>query len=78
MKKRSQIAEKYKWNLEDIYSDEKELLSDINDLKRYPEILASYKGKLKKANKCYEFFQLCTEITQKCEKVDVYISLKLS
>jgi len=78
MKKRNQIQEKYKWNLADIYSDEDLLLKDIEDLKLYPEKLSSYKGKLKKVNKCLEFFKLGTEIAKLNERIGVYILLKLS
>lgn len=78
MKKRSQIEQKYKWNLSDIYADERELKEDIAKLAKYPEIVASYKGKLKNINKCFEYFELCTEIGKISDKVEVYISLKLS
>ena len=50
MKKRSQIAEKYKWNLKDIFEDEDELLKSIEKIEKYPAILSAYKGKLKKIN----------------------------
>ena len=49
MKKRSQIEQKYKWNLSDIYADERELKEDIAKLAKYPEIVASYKD-----NNCKE------------------------
>lgn len=32
MKKRSQIAEKYKWNLKDIYESDEDLQNDIDKL----------------------------------------------
>jgi len=78
MKKRNQIEEKYKWNLNDIFESEELLMSSIENLKTYPERLASYKGKLKKVNKCLEFFELSTEVSKEIEKVEIYISLKLS
>lgn len=78
MKKRSQIEEKYKWDLSQIYNNEDELLQDIDKLKLYPEKLANYKGKLKKVNKCLEFFQLSTECSRLNEKISVYLLLKLS
>ena len=78
MKKRSQIAEKYKWNLKDIYDSENILMQDIEKLKEYPQKLSQYKGKLKKSNKCLEFFELSTECSQLIEKIEIYISLKLS
>lgn len=78
MKKRNQIAEKYKWRLEDIYDDEGELLADIEELKKYPDIVAGYKGKLKKVNKCLEFFELSIEISKLSEKIGVYIGLRLA
>lgn len=78
MKKRSQIDKKYKWNLDDIYSSEELLLEDIEKLKKYPSLLGSYKGKLKKVNKCLDFFELSTEVSKLIEKIEIYISLKLS
>ena len=71
MKKRNQIEDKYKWNLQDIYRDDESLEKDIEKLKTYPEIVASYKGKLKKPNKCLEFMQLSTEISKIDEKISV-------
>ena len=78
MKKRSQIAEKYKWNLKDIYEDDKYLLEDIEKLRLYPEILQKYKGKLKKAKVCLEYFKLCTEVSMLGEKIGVYLGLRLA
>ncbi|MBE5736160.1 MAG: oligoendopeptidase F [Clostridiales bacterium] len=78
MKKRSQIAEKYKWDLSPIYSSCEELLQDVEKLKSYPEKLASYKGKLKKPALCLEFFKLGTEVSKLDEKISVYLLLKLS
>lgn len=78
MKKRSQIAEKYKWNLGDIYSSEEEFERDIETLKTYPKKLGEFKGKLGKKDRCLEFFKLNTEISKLNEKIGVYIGLKLS
>lgn len=78
MKKRSQIKDKYKWNLDDIYSSVDELKSDMELLRSYPEKLASYKGKLGKKDKCLEYFKLNTELGKISEKVGVYVGLKLA
>ena len=78
MKKRSEIEDKYKWNLSDIYENDDLLQSDIEKLKTYPSKLASYKGKLKKVNKCLEFFELETEVSKISEKIGVYLLLRLS
>lgn len=78
MKKRNQIEEKYTWRLEDIYPTDEELLADIETLKTYPERVSSYKGKLKKVGKCLDFFNLSVEISKLCEKIGVYIALRLS
>lgn len=78
MKKRSQIADKYKWNLQDIYQSDDELLQDIELMKTYPEKLSKYKGKLKKVNMCLEFFKLGTEVSMLGEKIGVYLGLRLA
>lgn len=78
MKKRNQIEEKFKWKLEDIYPNENLLMADIETLKTYPNKVAGFKGKLKKVNRCLEFFELQTEISKLSEKIGVYIALKLA
>lgn len=76
MKKRSQIEEKYKWRLEDIYASEDELLRDIETLKSYEDKFKSYRGKLKKPNKCLEFFLLQTECSKLSDKIYSYVGLR--
>lgn len=78
MKKRSQIEEKYKWNLKHIYESDELLLEDIEKLKTYADKIASYKGKLGNPTKCLEFFVLGTECGKLDEKISVYLLLRLS
>lgn len=78
MKQRSQIEDKYKWNLQDIYSSDELMLKDIEMLKTYPEKISSFKGKLRKAKNLLKFFELQTEISMLSEKIGVYIALKLA
>ena len=78
MKKRNQIDDKYKWDLTHIYSNEDELMADIETLKNSVDKFASYKGLLHKPNKCLEFFEYGTEVGKIDEKISVYLLLKLS
>ena len=78
MKKRSQINDKYKWDLTHIYDNEDKLMADIEVLKTAADKVASYKGKLHKPNTCLEFFKYGTEIGKIEERVSVYLLLKLS
>ena len=78
MKKRNQIADKYKWNLDDIYPSIDELKADMEILKSYPEQLGKYKGQLGKKDKCLEYLRLNTEMGKISEKVGVYVGLKLA
>ncbi len=78
MKKRNQIAEKYKWDLTHIYDNEDKLMADIELLKGAAEVISSYKGKLHKPDKCLEFFKYGTEMGKVDERVSVYLLLKLS
>ena len=78
MKKRNQIDNKYKWNLNDIYENDSKLKADIESLKVYPDKLAMYKGKLKNVKKCLEFFKLSTEVSKLVEKIQVYLGLRLA
>ncbi len=78
MKKRNQIADKYKWNLDDIYPSLDDLKADMEILKSYPEQLGKYKGQLGKKDKCLEYLRLNTEMGKVSEKVGVYVGLKLA
>lgn len=78
MKKRNQIPEQYKWNLDDIYPSIDELKADMERLKTFPEQFEKYKGKLGKKDKCLEYLRLNTEVGKISEKVGVYVGLKLA
>lgn len=78
MKKRNQIAEKYKWNLDDIYPSIDALKEDMDRLKEFPAQLEKYKGNLGKKDKCLEYLRLNTEMGKISEKVGVYVGLKLA
>jgi len=78
MKKRNQIPDEYKWNLDDIYPSIEELKADMEKLKACPAQFSAYKGKLGKKEKCLEYFRLNTEVGKISEKVGVYVGLKLA
>ena len=46
LKQRSEIDDKYKWDLESMYADEKEWESDLAACGKTAEELAGYKGKI--------------------------------
>ena len=78
MKKRNQIAEKYKWNLDDIYASIDDLKADMERLKAFPVQVEKDRGKLGKKDKCLEYLRLNTEMGKISEKVGVYVGLKLA
>ena len=78
MKKRNQIQDQYKWKTSDIYSNEDDLLKDIDYIKSHIEIIASYKGKLNNKNTILEFFDMEEKLDMIGEKVGAYLYLKHS
>lgn len=78
MKNRKEIDEKYKWNLNDIYSSESHLVDDLKIIKEKAKELKGFKGKLADKEKCLQFFKLSKSISLVFYKVSSYAFLKHS
>ena len=78
MKKRNQIPDKYKWKTSDIYSNEEDLLKDIDLISSHIEVIESYKGKLNSKKTILEFFDMEEKLDMVGEKVGSYLYLKHS
>ncbi|WAM37329.1 oligoendopeptidase F [Caldicellulosiruptor acetigenus] len=77
VKKRSEIPDKYKWNLEDIYSSPEKWNEDLNKvLNYYIPKFQNYKGKLSDKNKLLECLKLRDEMMRIADKVYVYAHMK--
>ena len=62
MKKRSAIAEKYKWDTSHIYQTEDDFNKDLDFLKSQVEVLKSYKGKLNNKKDILSYFELSSKL----------------
>ncbi|MBP3463896.1 MAG: oligoendopeptidase F [Clostridia bacterium] len=76
--KRSEIEEKYKWDLSTIYKAENEFQRDFQDVKdNFPKI-EQYKGKFLESSKIFiEFMELLEKINRKLEKMYTYTHLAI-
>ena len=77
VKSRDEIDKKYKWDIEDMYSDDKAWQNDIDTSLKLSEKLLSYKGNLGKDSKTFlNALKLRDEIWLKIEKAFVYARMK--
>ena len=67
-KKRSEIKDEYKWDLDSMYANKESYLKDVNKAKELISLLENYKGKITKDSKTlYEFLK-------KEEELDVILT----
>lgn len=75
-KLRSEIEDKYKWDLTKIYKDEKEWQKDFDDAKEEILKATSYKDSfLINGKKLYEYLKYDEEVSRKLEKIYYYAHL---
>ena len=71
--KRSEVPEKYKWALEDIYESDEKWAEDLEKLKTFPDKFASFKGRLCKDPKALlEFEKLNDELSVLADSLGNY------
>lgn len=70
--KRSEIPEKYKWNLGDIFASPADWESSFARISKDYKRLAEYKGKLSNRNTLLEFLKLSDEFDKVIEKLYCY------
>lgn len=73
MKKRSQIEEKYKWNVKDLYEDDKAWESDFEKAKKGLLKIEAYQGKLTNPNNLKPFYKTYEEVNILLSKLDMYL-----
>ncbi len=74
-KNRSEVPEKYKWNLTDFFKDEKDFNNHFKIAKEKIERLKPYKGCTKDSQKLYEFLTQEMETMSQVENLYVYAYL---
>ena len=76
MKKRSQIKDKYKWNLDDLASSDDKALQDLKEIEKFVDTIPSYKGKLGNKSILLKYLSECTENNKQLEIIGCYFHLK--
>ena len=78
-KLRSEIEEKYKWDLSSIYKNENDIKKDIETVKELTEKLLNYENKkITTGEDLYEVLSLDFKIDEIIGKLSLYSSLKVS
>lgn len=73
---RKNVPDNFKWNLKDLYKNEKEWLKDLNEVKNMITKIDEYKKEwTKSADNMYKLLNLITKIDMKLTKTYVYPSL---
>lgn len=72
---RSEVPEKYKWNLTDFFKDEKDFNKTLEIVKENTTKLSTYQGCTKNSEKLYNFLQLEVETIGLWEDLYVYAYL---
>ena len=75
-KSRSEVPDKYKWDLSDFYKDEKDYEDSYNKTKKEVEELKKYVGCTKDSAKLYEFLKFDIEVQNEVENLYIYAYLK--
>ncbi|MBR1831843.1 MAG: oligoendopeptidase F [Ruminiclostridium sp.] len=75
--KRSEVAEEFKWHINDIYATDADFEKALDDAGKYPEVLAGYAGKLSASPEALlEYMKLDDEITVIAEDLGNYSNRK--
>lgn len=75
-KTRSEIGEQYKWDIEKVFSNDKEINDAIKDVTNLCTKLESYKGKIMTSGKnLYDFYELFNMYNRKVLKLYVYANM---
>lgn len=73
---RSEVPEKYKWNLDDFYKNDDDFYNDLEMAKKRITNISKYKGKIKDSDKLYEFLKYDEETECLVENLYVYSYMK--
>lgn len=73
---RSEIDEKYKWDLKSVYESEEEFQNDFERLNRLIEQLEDFQGELDSPNNLLEFLEKYSEAGKLMQRLSRYASMK--
>ncbi|MDU6340793.1 MAG: oligoendopeptidase F [Clostridium sp.] len=76
IKKRDEIQEIDKWNINEVYSSDEAWEKDYKELQEEAPKLKWFEGKLKSGEVLIEYLELNEEISRKAEKIYIYAHLK--
>jgi oligoendopeptidase F len=76
LRNRSEIDEKYKWRLEDIYENEELWEEDYKSTKQLLEEITGFKGKINTAENLLKVLKLNDQIGMKMEKIFAYARMR--
>ncbi len=76
MKKRSEIEERYKWDLTEYFKDDEAFKTEFEFLKTQIHALDGFRGKLKDVKNIIDCLTLGEELNKRLEILGVYASLK--
>lgn len=76
IKKREEIKQEDKWNIEEVYSNIEDWEVDFTELKEKAEKITDYVGKLSQGEKLLEYLQLDEDISRFAERLLVYAYLR--
>ena len=75
--KRSEVARENTWAIEDIFATDEAWETALEDLKKFPERIASFKGRLaESAETLLEYLKMCDEISVACDALGNYAQRK--
>ncbi|MBR0529055.1 MAG: oligoendopeptidase F [Ruminococcus sp.] len=75
--KRSEVARENTWAIEDIFATDEAWETALEELKKFPERIASYKGRLaESADTLLEYLKMCDEISVACDALGNYAQRK--
>lgn len=76
MKNRSQIQEKYKWDLSPLCSGEEDFLGSLKIIDEFTQNVKKFEGKLKNKKKIKAYLNLNKDFEERLERIFLYCSLK--
>ena len=76
MKTRSEIQEKYKWDLSPLCTSDEEFYSKLNEIKPQLDKLQEYKGKLNNKEMIWDYLYFDKQISKILEPLQLYAYLK--
>lgn len=78
MKKREEIADKYKWDISDYCKNNEDCLSELEIVQKQMQEITKFEGKLSEEDAIFESLIFCLNISRKLDKLIQYAYFKVS